>query len=79
MFIHSYSNYYIDLSANTKRFGEEVILTLILSAHVQGHAVYSSLKSFSVRKPQTDIPIPISNFNITGLYGVLMSVLDLSK
>ena len=30
-------------------------------------------------KPQTDFPIPISNFNITGLYGVLMSVLGFCK
>ena len=58
-------------------------ITLATNPFIFNHFFWNGLfwSSFKqkLRKPQTDIPILISIFNITGLYGVLMSVLGFSK
>ena len=53
------------------------VLTTLLMERLKIN--YKHAVNAYIWKPQTDIPIPISNFNITGLYGVLTSVLSFPK
>ena len=86
---HSYLQYLsINSSINYNFYHLSVFITLVLSMSViiVGLVVLGMSTRLEYRtsilklwKPRTDIPIPISYFNQTGLYGVGMYVLGFRK